>query len=135
MQGRWQLTVSATDDIGQPSEMTQSFLVNTTGGFLSTSPAKLFLPPAGRDLRISWKQTKAARVVVTVETAAGEVLRTLAKRTYAAGTQGVTWNGLDRARTPVKGGRYVVRVVAKNALGALDLARTLRVQRIAGPAR
>ena len=135
VQGRWQLTVSATDDIGQPSEMTQSFLVNTTVGFLSTSPAKLFLPPAGRDLRISWKQTKAARVVVTVETAAGEVLRTLAKRTYAAGTQGVTWNGLDRARTPVKGGRYVVRVVAKNALGALDLARTLRVQRIAGPAR
>ena len=45
---------------------------------------------------------------------------------------GVTWNGLDRTRKPVKGGRYVVRVVAKNALGTLDLARTLRVQRIAG---
>jgi len=29
-QGRWELTVSATDDIGQPSQMTQSFVVNTT---------------------------------------------------------------------------------------------------------
>jgi hypothetical protein len=135
VQGRWTLTVSATDDIGQPSEMTQSFLVNTTVGFLSTSPAKLFLPPAGRDLRLTWKQTKTARVVLTVETAAGDVLRTLAKRTYPTGTQGVTWNGLDRTRKPVKGGRYVVRVVAKNALGTLDLVRTLRVQRIAAPAR
>jgi hypothetical protein len=135
VQGRWNLTVSAIDDIGQPSEMTQSFLVNSTVGFLSTRPAKLFLPPAGRDVRITWKQTKAARVVVTVETPTGEIVRALAKRTYAAGAQGVTWNGLDRTRTLVKGGGYVVRVVAKNALGTLDLARTLRVQRIAGPAR
>ena len=61
-QGRWTLTVTATDDIGQPSEMTQSFLVNTTIGFLATNPKKLFLPPRGRDVRITWKQTKTARV-------------------------------------------------------------------------
>src|SRR6478735_10552918 len=42
-QGRWTLTVTATDDIGQPSEMTQSFLVNTTIGFLAANPNKLFL--------------------------------------------------------------------------------------------
>ena len=80
-QGRWKLTVTATDDIGQPSEMTQSFVVNTTIGFLSTAPGKLFLPPKGRDLRIRWKQSKSASVVVTVETRAGEVVRTLARRT------------------------------------------------------
>jgi hypothetical protein len=32
----------------------------------------------------------------------------------------------------VKGGWYVVRVVAKNPLGAIDLNRPLRVQRIVG---
>jgi flagellar hook assembly protein FlgD len=132
-QGEWKLTVTATDDIGQSSEMTQAFLVNTTIGFLATNPSKLFLPPRGRDARIMWKQTKTARVTVTVETRAGEVLRTLAKRSYPAGVRGVTWNGLDRKRKAVKGAIYVVRVVARNALGTLDLARNLRVQRIVGP--
>jgi hypothetical protein len=127
--------VAATDDIGALSEMAQSFLVNSTVGFLATAPKTLFLPPAGRDLRIGWKQTREARVVVTVETAAGEVVRTLATRRYGSGSQGVTWNGLDRARKPVKGGRYFVRVVAKNGLGTIDLARYLRVQRIVGATR
>jgi hypothetical protein len=131
-QGRWTLTVSAVDDIGQTSEMTQAFLVNTTIGFLATSPTKLFLPPLGRDIRITWKQTKTARVTVTVETRTGEVLRTLAKRSYTAGERGVTWNGLDRTGKAVKGGGYVVRVVARNPLGTVDLARNLRVQRIVG---
>ena len=45
----------------------------------------------------------------------------------------MTWNGLDRAQTAVKGGGYVVRVVARNPLGTLDLSRDLRVQRIVGP--
>jgi hypothetical protein len=132
-QGRWKLTVSATDDIGQSSEMTQSFLVNTTIGFLATAPKKLFLPPRGRDLRITWKQTKDASVVVTVETRAGEVLRTLARRRYTPGVHGVTWNGLDRTKKAAKGGWYVVRVVARNPIGTLDLARDLRVQRVVGP--
>ena len=132
-QGRWTLTVTATDDIGQPSEMTQSFLVNTTIGFLATNPKKLFLPPRGRDVRITWKQTKTANVTVTIETRKGEVLRTLAKRSYTAGARGVTWNGLDRTRKAVKGGGYVVRVVARNPLGTIDLARNLQVQRIVGP--
>ena len=132
-QGRWTLTVTATDDIGQPSEMTQSFLVNTTIGFLATNPKKLFLPPRGRDVRITWKQTKTAKVTVTIETRKGEVLRTLAKRSYTAGVRGVTWNGLDRTQKAVKGGGYVVRVVARNPLGTIDLARNLQVQRIVGP--
>ena len=132
-QGRWKLTVAATDDVGQSSEMTQAFLVNSTIGFLTTAPKKLFLPPLGRDLRITWRQTKDARTFVTVETPAGDVVRTLAKRRYGPGEQGVTWNGLDREKKAVKGGKYLVRVVARNSLGTIDLARELRVQRIVGP--
>ena len=47
--------------------------------------------------------------------------------------RGVTWNGLDRTQKAVKGGGYVVRVVARNPLGTIDLARNLQVQRIVGP--
>ena len=59
--GRWKLQVAAVDDLGQPSEMTQTFTVNTTVGFLATTPRKLFLPPGGRDLGITWKQSRPAR--------------------------------------------------------------------------
>jgi hypothetical protein len=131
--GRWKLVVSATDDTGQPSQMTQVFTVNTTVGYLETAPRKLFLPPLGRDLTITWKQGRTARVVVTVETPAGEVVRTLAQRRYPIGTPGVVWNGLDREKKPVKGGRYVVKVAAKNGLGTMELTRDVRVQRIVGP--
>ena len=112
--------------------MEQSFTVNTTVGYLSTMPRKLFLPPYGRDLAITWKQARAARVVVTVETPAGEVVRTLARRSYPASDRALIWNGLDRQRRAVKGGRYVVRVAARNALGTVELTRDVRVQRIVG---
>jgi len=131
--GRWRLLVAAVDDLGQPSEMTQSFTVNTTVGFLSTAPRKLFLPPGGRDLGITWRQSRPARVVVTVETPAGEVVRTLAKRAYPVGTPALAWNGLDRKRRAVKGGTYVIRVTARNALGTIELSKPVRVQRIVGP--
>ncbi|MEO5634708.1 phosphodiester glycosidase family protein [Gaiella sp.] len=131
--GRWKLQVAAVDDLGQPSAMTQTFTVNTTVGFLVTAPRKLFLPPGGRDLGITWKQSRPARVVVTVETPAGEVVRTLARRVYPASTPALVWNGLDRTKKAVKGGRYVVRVTAKNALGTIELSKPVRVQRIVGP--
>ena len=45
----------------------------------------------------------------------------------------MTWNGLDRTKKAVKGGGYVVRVVARNALGDARPSPELRVQRIVGP--
>lgn len=131
--GRWKLSVSAVDDTGQPSEMSQVFTVNTTLGYLVTAPRRLYLPPLGRDVTITWKQARAARVVVTIETRAGEVVRTLAVRRYQPGQPSVVWNGLDRTRKAVKGGTYLVRVVARNPIGAIELTRPLRVQRIVGP--
>jgi flagellar hook assembly protein FlgD len=113
--------------------MSQVFTVNTTLGYLTTSPRRLYLPPLGREVAITWKQARPARVVVTIETTAGEVVRTLALRRYRPGQPSVVWNGLDRARRAVKGGPYVVRVVARNALGTVELTRRLRVQRIVGP--
>ena len=41
--------------------MTQSFTVDDTLGFLQTSVPRLFLPPGGRDLTISWKLDAQAK--------------------------------------------------------------------------
>ena len=83
--GQVELTVSATDDVGQPSEMAQTFLVNSTVGFLATGPKKLFLPPTAATSGSGGGRRRPPRVVVTVETRAGEVVRTLARRRYAPG--------------------------------------------------
>jgi hypothetical protein len=132
-EGTWKLAVAATDDLGQQTAMTRSFTVDNTLGFLETSVPRLFLPPGGRDFTISWKQTRQARVVVTVETKSGEVVRTLALRRYDAGDQSVIWNGLDRQKKRVKGGVYRAHVVAKSELGTVQLARIFTVRQIAGP--
>jgi len=132
-EGAWKLAVAATDELGQQTGMTQTFTVDDTLGFLQTSVPRLFLPPGGRDLAISWKLTRQARIGVTVETKAGEVVRTLARRGYDAGAQSVVWNGLDRTKKRVKGGVYRAHVVAKSAIGTVELVRTFTVRQIAGP--
>ena len=132
-EGAWKLTVAATDELGQQSSMTRSFTVDNTIGFLQTSVPRLFLPPGGRPLTISWKQTRQARDVVTVETSTGSVVRTLALRRYGAGDAAAVWNGLDRAGKRVKGGVYHAHVVAKSALGTTQLVRPFTVRQIAAP--
>lgn len=131
--GRWQLEVSSIDDTGQSSAMSRSFMVNTSIGFLRAA-SRLYLPPLGRELPFTWRQSRAARVVVTIESRDGTVVRTLARRTYPRdSTPALVWNGLGRDRTAVKGGRYVIRVAAKNAFGSMELTRDVTVQRIVGP--
>ena len=134
-EGAWKLAVAATDDLGQQTSMSQSFTVDETLGFLQTSVPRLFLPAGGRDLTISWKQTRQARVVVTVETKTGDVVRTLATRAFDAGDRSVVWNGLDRDKKRVKGGVYRAHVVAKSEIGTVQLVRTFTVRQIAGPPR
>lgn len=134
-EGLWKFGVAGTDDLGQQTSMSQSFTVDNTLGFLQTSVPRLFLPAGGRDLTISWKQTRLARVVVTVETKAGDVVRTLASRKYDAGDRSVVWNGLDRTKKRVKGGVYRAHVVAKSPFGTVELVRTFTVRQIAGPPR
>jgi hypothetical protein len=135
VEGPWKLEVAATDDLGQQTAMAQSFTVDNTLGFLQTSVPRLFLPPGGRDLTISWKQSRQARILVTVETKPGDVVRTLAARKYDAGDRSVVWNGLDRRKKRVKGGVYRVHIVAKSELGTVQLVRTFTVRQIAGPPR
>ena len=134
-EGRWTLTVSATDDQGLPSSASRRFSVNSTLGFLRIAPARLVLPPAGASATIGWTQSRAARVRVTVETPEGVVLRTVAARRFEPGTPAVAWNGRLPSGKLAPGGRYVVRVTATNEIGTVDLSGPLTVRRTAKPKR
>jgi Phosphodiester glycosidase/FlgD Ig-like domain len=132
-QGRWSLTLAATDDLGQQTTMARTFTVNNSLGFLTVSTPRLLLPPGGRDLTISWKMGAAAKVVATVETNAGAVVRTLAVGRFPTGPRAVVWNGLDRAGMRVKSGVYRAHLVARSALGTVELVKTFSVRQVVSP--
>jgi phosphodiester glycosidase/flagellar hook capping protein FlgD len=134
-EGRWTLTLSATDDQGLPSSATRRFWVNSTLGFLRITPTRLVLPPAGGSATIGWTQSRAARVRVTVETPEGVLIRTVAARRFEPGTPAVAWNGRLPSGKLAAGGRYVVRVRATNEVGTVDLSGPLAVRRTAKPKR
>ena len=132
-EGRWALTVSATDDQSLASTTTRRFWVNSTLGFLKVQPRTLLVPPAGRPATIAWSQTRAAQVTVTVETASGIAIHTVAKRRFEPGTASVAWDGRLRSGLRVYGGLYRIRVSARNDVGSVSLDQQLRVRRVAGP--
>jgi len=134
-EGKWTLSVAATDDQGLTSTSVRGFAVNSTLGFLQLEPARLFLPPAGGTATVRWTQARAARVRVTVKTIEGIPIRTVVLRRFDLGEQAVAWDARGRDRKLVGGGRYVVRVAASNELGTVVLEQQLTVRRIAGPKR
>ena len=131
-EGRWTLTVSATDDQGLASTATRKFAVNSTLGFLQVEPKTLALPPGGRSLAIKWTQARGAQVKVVLETVDGTPLRTLASTRYDAGQQTIAWDGRLKSGKLATGGRYLIGVTASNELGSVVLAAPLTVRRIAG---
>lgn len=131
-EGRWTLSLAATDDQGLASSAVRRFAVNSTLGFARVEPPRLLLPPAGANATIRWTQARAARVRVTVETIDGVPIRTVALRRFEPGEQAVVWNGRQGSGKLAAGGRYVVGVTATNELGTVTLELPLTVKRIAG---
>jgi hypothetical protein len=131
-EGRWTLTVSATDDQGLPSTTTRRFSVNSTLASLRVSPARVVVRKTGGRADVRWSQERAARVKVTVETPEGIVVRTVANAATEPGEQGVVWDGRAANRKPVAGGRYVMRVTATNELGLVSLTQAITVRRVVG---
>ena len=131
-EGTWSLTVSATDDQGATSSATRRFSVNSTIGFLRVSPPTIPLPPGGREIRITWRQARAARLRVRVETLQGVLLRRLANASYEPGLNAVVWKGIRKDGRRAFGGTYRVVVTATNSLGSVSLERLLRIQRVGG---
>jgi exopolysaccharide biosynthesis protein len=131
-EGRWTLTVNATDEQGLASIATRRFAVNSTLGFLRVSPLRVVVRQAGGNASIRWTQARAARVKVAIETPQGVVVRTVASSQLPAGDQAVTWDGLGSNRKPVAGGAYIVDVTATNELGAVALTQPITVRRAKG---
>ena len=129
IEGRWTLSVKATDDQGLTSSSVRRFAVNSTLGFLRAEPARLVLPPRGANATIRWTQTRAARVKVSVRTIDGVLIRVPASRRIEPGEQAVTWNGRRASGKLAAGGRYIVVVEAVNELGTVALEQQLMVRR------
>ena len=129
-EGRWTLTVSATDDQGLSSTATRRFAVNSTLGSLRVSPARVVVRNTGGRVDIRWSQARAARVRVTVETPEGIVVRSVSNVAAQPGDQAVAWDGRAANRKLVAGGRYIVRLAATNELGSVSLTQPLTVSRV-----
>lgn len=115
--GTWTYEVKAVDDLGQSSSITRSFVVDDTLGFLRV-PKLRAVPPAGREIPITWRLARPARVAVTVLDQAGRVVRggLGAPAAREAGEHRVTWDGLGAKGGRLEG-RFTVRVTATSALG------------------
>jgi len=121
--------VKAVDDVGQSSAMTRSFVVDDTLGFLRV-PKLRAVPSGGREIPITFRLVRAARVTVTVVDAAGRVVRSGLAIPAArdAGDQSVVWNGLAR-NGKVVSGTLTVRVAATSSLGRSELDAPIRVRK------
>ena len=132
--GRWALEVSAVDDLGQPSAMTRTFLVDDTLGFLRV-PKLRAVPPAGRAIAVTWRLARAARVTVTVVDGAGVVVRRLlATSRLEAGERRLGWDGLGAGKRRLAGS-YAVRVVATSEVGRSELVAPIVLRKAAAPSR
>ena len=131
-EGVWRFSVSATDDLGRTSSFARTFAVNKTLGFVRVQPALVRVTGRGGSLVISGRLANSARVEATIETKTGVVVRKLKPRAAAAGALRLVWDGRSATGRPVHSGAYVARVVARNQLGRVELARPFNVRRI-GP--
>jgi hypothetical protein len=134
-EGRWRLRIGATDDLGRSSTMTRTFDVDTTLGFLR-APGRRAVPPGGREITISWRLARDARVSVTVLDAAGRVVRRglAGSGPWQTGEHRVVWDGLDERRQRLQG-TYEIRVAATSVLGRTELGRTILMTKARLPRR
>ena len=118
--GRWTFAVSAVDDVGQSSKMSRAFVLDDTLGFLR-APRLRAVPPKGRELPITWRLARSARVSVTILDAKGALVRRLlGGGRLDAGDQRLVWNGLGVNGRRLAG-TFTVRVVAASDVGRSEL--------------
>lgn len=128
-EGSWRFRVTATDDQAVPSSADRLFQLNNTLGALAVQPSALKLRKKGTLLMGSFTLARPAKVTATIETAAGIVVRVLARRPLDAGPQVLTWNGRNGVGGLAYGGSYRLRVVASNELGRVDLRAPFTARR------
>jgi Phosphodiester glycosidase len=126
--GRWSFTAKAVDEIGQTSQMSRSFVLDDTLGFLR-APRLRAVPPEGRALPIIWRLARPARVSVTILDARGTLVRRLlGGGRLDAGDQRLVWDGLGVNRRRLAG-TFAVRVVAASDVGRSELLAPLTLRK------
>jgi hypothetical protein len=128
LEGRWRWVINAVDETGQHSEVERAFWLNTTLGRLRTR--SVFRVRVRRNaMRIGFRLANPARVRVTIETASGARVRTVANRVMRPGVKTVRWDGRYGNRALAYRGLYTVRVLASNRFGPVELTRRFVVRR------
>ena len=127
--GKWRWVVSATDTKGRTSEMSRTFVANSTLGHLTLSRSILRPTRKGGHLGIFFGQTREADVKVTVRMTGGRVVRHLLSDHLGARRHDVGWNVRNDGGRIVRDGRYIVRVRAVNAIGPVALTKSVQVRR------
>jgi len=127
--GKWRWVVSATDTKGRTSEMSRTFVANSTLGHLTLSRSILRPTRKGGHLGISFGQTREADVKVTIRTTGGRVVRHLLSDHLGARRHNLGWNVRNDGGRIVRDGRYIVRVRAVNAIGPVALTKSVQVRR------
>jgi FlgD Ig-like domain len=118
--------VNATDDLARASSMERSFWVNDTLGFVSVSPRSA---RARRGVVAHFQLTHPAKVVGSIRTARGALVRRLGPHNLTAGTRTIRWNGRYRSGRLAYPGAYVFDVFAQNAYGPVDVAKPFNLRR------
>jgi hypothetical protein len=127
--GKWRWVASATDTKGRTSEMSRTFVTNSTLGYLRLSRSILRPTSHGGSLGISFRQAREADVKVTIRTASGRVVRRLRSDHLGTGQHSMAWNVKNDSGKVVRDGRYLVRVRAVNSIGPVALVKPVTVRR------
>ena len=128
--GRWRWVINATDDQAQQSSIERSFWVNDTLGFLNVAPKSARIGPKRANRVVArFRLAHNARVVGSVWTRSGVLVRKLGTFKLKAGTRGLKWNGRYASGHFAYPGTYQFRVYAQNAYGPVQLSRTFGVRR------
>ncbi len=130
--GEYRWIVSAIDDQGIETSMTQTFTVNNTLGFLRTSKKRMkVLPRKGGKLVTSFRVASVARLNARIFDANGKVVdRLFRARNQQPGRYVLEWDGKDRRGRVAKSGLYTVKVTAINEIGKVSLERSVSVKKV-----
>jgi flagellar hook assembly protein FlgD len=130
LEGSYRFSVTATDDLGRSSSADRVFSVNNTLAQLAVAPATAFVTPTGRRaLTVTFTLARPASIRALIETHSGIVVRTLFAGDLEVGPQQLVWDGRDSRRNLGRGGAYLVRVRATNAIGDVELTQPFTVRR------
>jgi hypothetical protein len=127
--GRWRWVVNALDDQGQRSDIERAFSLNDTIGYLRVRPSVFRPATRGARLVATVRLARPARLVLSVETRSGTVLRRIVRSSARGGTASLAWDGRTTRGGLVYSGTYVARMRAQNAVGVVELERNFRLQR------